>query len=67
MGRDELGRNEGMVFIFPNEALTGLDEGFKLPLDILFFDKHLTLISVFEGQNPTALTAFHRSFLRNMS
>lgn len=56
MGRDMLGVNEGMVFIFPNEALRRFwMKDTKLPLDILFFDKNLTLISVFEGAEPYSL------------
>ena len=56
MGRDKLGPNEGMVFIFPNEALRRFwMKDTKLPLDILFFDKDLTLISVFEGAEPYSL------------
>lgn len=56
MGRDKLGPDEGMVFIFPNEALRRFwMKDTKLPLDILFFDKDLTLISVFEGAEPYSL------------
>lgn len=56
MGRDKLGPYEGMVFIFPKEALRRFwMKDTKLPLDILFFDKDLTLISVFEGAEPYSL------------
>lgn len=53
MFRDELARNTGMLFIFPRENPRSFwMKNTRIPLDILYFDRDLRLVSVSENARP---------------
>ncbi|MEM1411171.1 MAG: DUF192 domain-containing protein [Pseudomonadota bacterium] len=50
---EELPADEGMLFIFPREALRAFwMKNTKIPLDIFYFDDELRLVSVAENARP---------------
>lgn len=53
MFRDSMERDHGMLFIFPNEAPRGFwMRNTRIPLDILYFDAELRLVSVAANARP---------------
>lgn len=53
MFRDSMPRNEGMIFIFPNEAPRSFwMKNTRIPLDIMYFDKDLKLVSISADTPP---------------
>lgn len=53
MFRDRLPENHGMLFIFPGEASRSFwMKNTRIPLDILYFDSRLALVSVVENARP---------------
>ena len=46
MFRDEMAEDHGMVFVFPNEAPRSFwMKNCRIPLDIMYFDKNLKMVS----------------------
>ena len=46
MFRDEMAADQGMLFIFPNEARRSFwMKNTRIPLDIMYFDKNLIMVS----------------------
>ncbi len=53
MFRDSLPENHGMLFIFPREAPRSFwMKNTRIPLDILYFDRDLKLVSVTADARP---------------
>ena len=53
MFRDSMPQDEGMLFIFPNEAPRSFwMKNTRIPLDIMYFDEDLKLVSVAENAQP---------------
>lgn len=53
MYRDELPDDQGMLFIFPNEAPRSFwMKNTRIPLDIMYFSSSLELVSVAENARP---------------
>ena len=53
MFRDSMPRDEGMIFIFPNEAPRSFwMKNTRIPLDIMYFDKDLKLVSISADTPP---------------
>lgn len=53
MFRDGMPRDHGMLFIFPTEGMRSFwMKNTRIPLDILYFDKDLRLVSVVNGARP---------------
>ena len=53
MFRDSLEENHGMLFIFPDEApLSFWMKNSRIPLDIMYFDKDLKLVSISANTPP---------------
>lgn len=53
MFRDELRDDRGMLFLFPGEAMRSFwMKNTRIPLDILYFDEDLSLVSVSENVQP---------------
>jgi uncharacterized membrane protein (UPF0127 family) len=53
MFRDEMPANQGMLFIFPNEAPRSFwMKNTRIPLDIMYFDKDLKLVSISADTQP---------------
>jgi uncharacterized membrane protein (UPF0127 family) len=53
MFRDSMPADEGMLFIFPNEALRSFwMKNTRIPLDIMYFDKDLRLVSISADTPP---------------
>jgi uncharacterized membrane protein (UPF0127 family) len=53
MFRDHLPENHGMLFIFPREAPRSFwMKNTRIPLDILYFDRDLKLVSTTAGARP---------------
>ena len=53
MFRDSMPRNKGMIFIFPNEAPRSFwMKNTRIPLDIMYFDKGLKLVSISADTPP---------------
>ena len=53
MFRDEMPANEGMLFIFPNEAPRSFwMKNTRIALDIMYFDKDLKLVSISADAQP---------------
>jgi uncharacterized membrane protein (UPF0127 family) len=53
MFRDSMPADEGMLFIFPNEAPRGFwMKNTRIPLDIMYFDKNLKLVSISADTPP---------------
>jgi len=53
MFRDQLPDNHGMLFVFPREAPRSFwMKNTRIPLDIMYFDRNLTLVSASENTPP---------------
>jgi hypothetical protein len=53
MFRDEMPADEGMLFIFPNEAPRRFwMKNTRIPLDIMYFDKDLNMVSISADTPP---------------
>lgn len=53
MYRDSMEENQGMLFIFPEEAMHSFYmKNTKIPLDIVFIDADLKIASIQENANP---------------
>jgi uncharacterized membrane protein (UPF0127 family) len=53
MFRDSMPADEGMIFLFPNEALRSFwMKNTRIPLDIMYFDKDLKMVSVSADTPP---------------
>lgn len=53
MFRDEMPADQGMLFIFPNEAPRSFwMKNTRIPLDIMYFDKDLKLVSISADAQP---------------
>jgi len=53
MFRDSMPADEGMIFIFPNEAPRSFwMKNTRIPLDIMYFDKDLKLVSISADTPP---------------
>lgn len=53
MFRDSLADGHGMLFLFPGEARRSFwMKNMRIPLDILYFDTNLRLVSVAENAQP---------------
>ena len=53
MFRDEMPADQGMLFIFPNEAPRSFwMKNTRIPLDIMYFDKELKLVSISADTPP---------------
>lgn len=53
MFRDSMPRDHGMLFIFPAEAKRSFwMKNMRIPLDILYFDEDLRLVSAARGAKP---------------
>jgi uncharacterized membrane protein (UPF0127 family) len=53
MFRDSMPQDHGMLFIFPSErAHSFWMKNCRFPLDILYFDKNLSLVNVVKGAKP---------------
>ena len=53
MFRDHMPADEGMIFIFPNEAPRSFwMKNCRIPLDIMYFDKELKLVSISANTPP---------------
>lgn len=53
MFRDRLAEDHGMLFIFPREAPRSFwMKNTRIPLDIMYFDADLELVSLFENTPP---------------
>ena len=53
MFRDSMPRDEGMIFIFPNEAPRSFwMKNTRIPLDIMYFDRDLKLVSISADTPP---------------
>jgi uncharacterized membrane protein (UPF0127 family) len=52
---EEMPQDRGMLFIFPREGMRGFwMKNTRIPLDILYFDSDLALVSVVENARPCA-------------
>jgi len=53
MFRDEMPADQGMLFIFPNEAPRSFwMKNTRIPLDIMYFDKDLNMVSISADTKP---------------
>ena len=53
MFRDSMPADEGMIFIFPNEAPRSFwMKNTRIPLDIMYFDKDLKMVSISANTPP---------------
>lgn len=53
MFRDSMADDEGMIFVFPNEAPRSFwMKNTRIPLDIMYFDKNLKMVSVSADTPP---------------
>jgi len=53
MFRDSMPEDEGMLFIFPNEAPRSFwMKNTRIPLDIMYFDRNLKMVSVSANTPP---------------
>ena len=53
MFRDEMPADQGMLFIFPNEAPRSFwMKNTRIPLDIMYFDKDLNMVSISADTPP---------------
>jgi len=53
MFRDSMPPEQGMLFIFPNEALRSFwMKNTRIPLDIMYFDKDLKMVSISADTPP---------------
>lgn len=53
MFRDSMPAGQGMLFIFPNEALRSFwMKNTRIPLDIMYFDKELKMVSISADTPP---------------
>jgi len=53
MFRDSMPDDHGMLFVFPGETRRSFwMKNTRIPLDIFYFDSHLTLVSVAENTPP---------------
>lgn len=53
MFRDSMPADQGMLFIFPNEAPRSFwMKNTRIPLDIMYFDKDLKMVSISAGAKP---------------
>ena len=53
MNRDSMPADEGMLFVYPNEAPRSFwMKNTRIPLDIFYFDADLRLVSVSENARP---------------
>lgn len=57
-GREKLGENEGMLFIFPNsENLSFWMKNMNFSLDIIWIDENLKIIGITENVSPDTFPA----------
>ncbi len=53
MFRESMPADEGMIFLFPNEAQRGFwMKNTRIPLDIMYFDKDLKMVSISADTPP---------------
>ena len=53
MFRDSMPADQGMLFLFPNEALRSFwMKNCRIPLDIMYFDKDLKMVSISADTQP---------------
>jgi uncharacterized membrane protein (UPF0127 family) len=53
MFRDSMPADEGMIFLFPNEAPRSFwMKNCRIPLDIMYFDKELKMVSISANTPP---------------
>ena len=53
MFRDSMADDEGMIFVFPNEAPRSFwMKNTRIPLDIMYFDKDLKMVSISADTPP---------------
>jgi uncharacterized membrane protein (UPF0127 family) len=53
MFRDSMPEDQGMLFIFPNEAPRSFwMKNTRIPLDIMYFDKDLKMVSISANAKP---------------
>ena len=53
MFRDSMADDEGMIFVFPNEAPRSFwMKNTRIPLDIMYFDKNLKMVSISADTPP---------------
>lgn len=53
MYREELGENQGMLFIFPNEQVRSFYmKNTKIPLDIIYIDENKSIVSFQKNAKP---------------
>ena len=53
MFRDSMPADEGMIFLFPNEAPRSFwMKNTRIPLDIMYFDKNLKMVSISANTPP---------------
>ena len=58
MFRESLPQDHGMLFVFPGEAPRSFwMRNTRIPLDILYFDAELKLVSIIEHARPCAVTS----------
>jgi len=57
MFRDSMPDDQGMLFIFPNEAPRSFwMKNTRIPLDIMYFDKELEMVSISADTPPCRVT-----------
>jgi len=57
MFRDSMPSDEGMIFIFPNESPRSFwMKNTRIPLDIMYFDKELKMVSISANTPPCRVT-----------
>jgi uncharacterized membrane protein (UPF0127 family) len=57
MFRDSMPIDQGMLFIFPNEAPRSFwMKNTRIPLDIMYFDKELKMVSISADTPPCRIT-----------
>jgi len=57
MFRDSMPQDHGMLFIFPSErARSFWMRNCRFPIDIIYFDKDLSLVNVVKGAKPCRST-----------
>jgi uncharacterized membrane protein (UPF0127 family) len=57
MFRDSMPDDQGMLFIFPNEAPRSFwMKNTRIPLDIMYFDKELKMVSISADTPPCKIT-----------
>ncbi len=51
--REKIAENQGMFFVFENEAVAGFwMVKMKFPIDMIFFDKNMIIVDMYENVQP---------------